>query len=188
MNQHQQAGRSPLAIWLGVIAALLSFGRCAARLSNRASVGELCSTPEKCWSGACLTHGVTGTCVERCETAADCGHEERCVQAGGGRFCVKPSAGGASCHLDGECLTNRCEGELDSNGFPDLKCVPSCDRPDHACDDGEFCAREGTAARCEPRREPGAPCERDEQCLTLDCANQETSIPDAAPDSRVCVW
>lgn len=176
---------STLKILAALLCILLPLGRCAVSLAKRSDTGAFCSSGADCWSGACLGHtaGIVRTCVETCETRADCGAQQRCAAAEGGRYCVTPAASGTMCHVDDDCLSLRCELEA-GDPFRTGRCAESCG--ERACEPGEYCRRDPPGARCELRLFPGERCERDEQCLTDRCSDAETSVMEAVPRTKVC--
>ncbi|MFW5920979.1 MAG: trypsin-like serine protease, partial [Polyangiales bacterium] len=146
------------------------------------ALGEPCSTDDECSNGRCEAVDGEDVCVRECDPrfripmcpvgfyceATGCG-VGRCLAGGEGS-----KDAGEECADDIECKSRNC---ADVNGT--MRCGRQCaDGEGDPCDTDQACeVRDDGCGSCVPvelstgPRSFGAPCESDDQCESMDCAD-----------------
>jgi hypothetical protein len=173
-----------------------STGRCEARPTGGAELGQPCANDDACNSGLCATTPAGSVCSQSCDgfNTGSCPAGFYCDGEAAGvcgtGLCLAGSAGGAplgaSCATDTDCATLMCDGSV---------CATPC-RPDagvSTCAMGFVC-RPGAAPGCGACRseadlgQPGDACGTNDDCASGLCAvnGDETFCTDYCGEADPC--
>ncbi len=159
---------------------------CLRFLSPAVSLSHACyGDYEECQAGVCRGVSCPKTCQPRGVAGEVCAVDADCL-TDHGFYCRATSTPGV-----GQCTSVGGLGEACSSSQPcgvgllceSLKCVvqPTAGEPcvGGRCDDSSWCAASASGGLCEPKRNPGAACTDDVQCLSPNLC--ETLSGECAP-------
>ncbi len=169
-----------------------STGECEARPTDRAALGEPCTTGDDCNSGVCLTTPTGGVCTQSCDwldtTSCPAGFycDGDATGSCGEGACLAGAAGvgelGDACAADTDCASLMC-----SLGVCAEPCIPDGTA---GCPDGYRC-QVGTlpgCGACKVAAAVGEPCELNEDCVSRRCARDgdRTFCTELCTDASTC--
>ena len=146
------------------------------------SIGDACTSAVECGDGLCENIGGENLCTRACDPSsgiAMCPFTFHCEATGCGTgLCVAGAEGtradGEECSDEAQCFSRRC---IDVAGT--MRCARQCSPTASDCGDGLLCEEMGECHSCIPEsastrpRIFGAQCTMDEQCLSMDCTEDE---------------